>query len=112
MAFLPKKIVGLSRKPSATAASIAADAFAVAWRQAGAIAKIAMSQSSGAVAMERSANSQLEYDVFAIPPGKCKHVFFATFIAERWQWAEKLKAYLEDKHFEDVEIRRTPSGPE
>ena len=108
---MPKKIAGLSRKPSATAASIKAAAFAAVSRLVSAIVKIAITPSKLVTAVE-STKSNVEYDVFAIPPGKSKHVFFATFVAERWQWAEKLKAYLEDKHFEDVEIRRTPSGPE
>lgn len=47
----------------------------------------------------------IEHQVWAIPPGKRKRVLFMAFDADRWQWAEKLLAYLQDQEFRGVEMR-------
>jgi hypothetical protein len=46
-----------------------------------------------------------EWQVWATPLGKRKPIFFAAYEIERWQWAEKLAAFLTDKGHQDVEVR-------
>ncbi len=47
-----------------------------------------------------------EHQVWATPPNQNESKFFAAFELERWQWALKLVAYLEDNGHHHVQLRR------
>jgi hypothetical protein len=46
----------------------------------------------------------IKHEVWARPHGK-RLKRFATFTIERWQYAMKLAAHLQDKGYEDVQVR-------
>lgn len=45
-----------------------------------------------------------EYFVWGVPPNKKAPVNFGSFEPSRWQWAEKLAAFLRDRGYTDVEV--------
>lgn len=46
----------------------------------------------------------VEHQVHAIPPGEKKSEFVAAFDIDRWQWAQKLAKFLEDKGHTEVKV--------
>ena len=46
----------------------------------------------------------IEFQVWAVPPGKDKKELMAAFEPCRWQWAQKLYQFLKDTDHSDVEV--------
>jgi hypothetical protein len=57
-------------------------------------------------------SSEKEHEVWSIPPGRRKAVYQETFSLARWQWAEKLAAYLRDEGHREVEVLVVDQEPE